>query len=70
VLELTYNYGRTEYTKGNGYAQVTETADAAAAAVGGGGAVLSLRLCCHSLPCDCQHLQYRCFAHKLCMCCY
>jgi len=22
VLELTYNYGVTEYTKGNGYAQV------------------------------------------------
>jgi hypothetical protein len=22
VLELTYNYGRTDYTKGNGYAQV------------------------------------------------
>jgi lactoylglutathione lyase len=22
VLELTYNYGKTEYTKGNGYAQV------------------------------------------------
>ena len=23
VLELTYNYGKTEYTKGNGYAQVS-----------------------------------------------
>lgn len=23
VLELTYNYGVTEYTKGNAYAQVT-----------------------------------------------
>lgn len=22
VLELTYNYGKTEYTKGNAYAQV------------------------------------------------
>jgi len=22
VLELTYNYGRTEYSKGTGYAQV------------------------------------------------
>ena len=27
VLELTYNYGRTEYSKGNAYAQVCMESD-------------------------------------------
>lgn len=43
MLELTYNYGRTEYTKGNAYAQVTagvscrRTCVCTCVCVGGGG---------------------------------